>query len=114
MPEIVWILALIVAPGLLAFALSRRFGARAGWMVVACVALFNVPTIVGFLFLMDNTSTGGGQFSAYVVSGGPAFASVSAMASGALAFAASMVVSALLGLFVGLRGGANRDPQVAQ
>jgi hypothetical protein len=112
MPELVWIFALIAAPGLLAFALSRRLGARAGWLVVSCAALFNVPTMVGYMFLLDNTSTGGNQFSAYVVSDGMSFSSVGAMASGALAFAVAMVISALVGLFIGLRMAPRSDPQV--
>ncbi|WP_339984568.1 hypothetical protein [Gymnodinialimonas ulvae] len=98
-----FVIAGMVALGLLAFVLSRRFGARAGWFMVGCVALLNVPNIVGFLvFRASSTGPGPGtEVEAYAVPDASAFGFVDFTASAAPAFAVATLVATALGATVG-------------
>ncbi|MEX3014853.1 hypothetical protein [Gymnodinialimonas hymeniacidonis] len=102
MPGVGWITILTVLPGLLAFGLSRRFGARAGWIVVGCVALLNLPNVIGHVSLLIGTPETSG--SAFEMPGDATIGAGGYLMLGTFLFVFATLVSAILGAVFGARG----------
>ncbi len=101
MPGVGWITILTVLPGLLAFGLSRKFGARAGWIVVGCVALLNLPNALGHVSLMIERSQS--SIGAFGAPGDAAIGASGYLALGAFSFVFATLLSAVLGTVFGAR-----------
>ncbi|WP_341861921.1 hypothetical protein [Gymnodinialimonas sp. 57CJ19] len=94
-------LALILAAGVLAFGVTKAFGARFGAAVVALVAALNLPFLLAYIPLLfpETPTEAAPSFSPTDTS----FGAAGYMFLGAVTFAGLTIVSAITGSFLGMR-----------